>query len=146
MIITMAYHNLKMGVWTQASTSNRCSNVHFASEYIYNSGELVTTTTVFQWPLSFMKLQLGVKKKSINDFTENLRRNLYFKTENRVSRNEIWCVVVNHNYTCHICAKGFGDSNLNKAVIDKISILHEIAPNITYKNPSPQFTLMFGNS
>ena len=29
----------------------------------------------------------------------------------------------------HICAKGFLDSNFNSAVIDKISIFHEIAQN-----------------
>ena len=33
---------------------------------------------------------------------------------------------------CHICAEGFLDSNFNQAVIDKISIFHEIAPNFTY--------------
>ena len=27
----------------------------------------------------------------------------------------------NHNYICHICAKGFLDFNFNQAVIDKIS-------------------------
>ena len=44
----------------------------------------------------------------------------------------MWCAADNHNYICHICAKGFLDSNFNKAVIDKISNFHEIAPNFTY--------------
>ena len=33
----------------------------------------------------------------------------------------MWCAADNHNYMCHISAKGFLDSNLNEAVIDKIS-------------------------
>ena len=38
----------------------------------------------------------------------------------------------NHNYMCHIYAKGFLDSNFNlKAVVDKISNFHEIALNFT---------------
>ena len=42
------------------------------------------------------------------------------------------CAADNHNYMCHACAKEFLDANLNKAVIDKISNFHEIAPNSTY--------------
>ena len=42
----------------------------------------------------------------------------------------------NHSYMCHICAKGILDSNFNQAVIDKISIFHEIAPNFTYSQQS----------
>ena len=38
------------------------------------------------------------------------KRNLYF-TENRLSRNEMWCAADNHNYMCHICAKGLLDAN-----------------------------------
>ena len=41
-------------------------------------------------------------------------------TENLQSRNEMWCAADNHNYVCHICAKGIIDSNFNEAVIDKI--------------------------
>ena len=44
----------------------------------------------------------------------------------------MWCAADNHNCMCHICAKGYLDSNFNKAVIDKISNFHEIAPNFTY--------------
>ena len=28
-------------------------------------------------------------------------------TENRFSKNEMWCATDNHNDTCHTCAKGF---------------------------------------
>ena len=43
----------------------------------------------------------------------------------------MWCAADNHNYMCHICAKGILDLNFNKAGIDKISNFHEIAPNFT---------------
>ena len=46
----------------------------------------------------------------------------------------MWCAANNHNNMCHICAIKFLDSNLNEAVIDKISKIsnfHEIAPNFT---------------
>ena len=33
---------------------------------------------------------------------------------------------------CHTCAKEFSDSNFNEAVIDKISIFHEIAPKFPH--------------
>ena len=46
------------------------------------------------------------------------------------------CAVGNHNYMCHICAKGFLDLNLNYAVIDKISNFQEIVPNFTYSQKS----------
>ena len=61
--------------------------------------------------------------------------NLYL-TKNPLSRNEMWCAADNHNYMCHPCAKGFLDLNLNEAVIDKISIFHEIAPNFIYSQKS----------
>ena len=48
----------------------------------------------------------------------------------------MWCAADNYSYTCHICAKGFLDSNFNQAVIDKISNFHEIAPNFTYSQKS----------
>ena len=48
----------------------------------------------------------------------------------------MWCAADNHNDTCHARAKGFLDSNLNQAVIDKISIFHEIGPNFTYSPKS----------
>ena len=46
------------------------------------------------------------------------------------------CAADNHNYMCHTCAKEFLDSNFSEAVIDKISIFHEIAPNSTYSHKS----------
>ena len=47
---------------------------------------------------------------------------------------KMWCAAYNHNYMCHIRAKGFLDSNFNLAlaVIDKISNFQEIAPNFTF--------------
>ena len=37
----------------------------------------------------------------------------------------MWCAANNHNYMCHICTKGFLDSNFNEAAIDKISNFHK---------------------
>ena len=53
-------------------------------------------------------------------------------TENRLSKNEMCCETNNHNDTCHTCPNGLLDSNFNEVAIDKISIFHEITPNITY--------------
>ena len=39
-------------------------------------------------------------------------------------------------YMCHICVKGFLNSNFNLAVIDKVSNLHEIGPKFTYSQKS----------
>ena len=36
-----------------------------------------------------------------------------YLTENRISRNEMWCASDNHNNMCHICAKELLDSNFN---------------------------------
>ena len=44
----------------------------------------------------------------------------------------MWCAADNHNYMCHIYAKGVLDSNFIQAVIYKISNFHKIAPNSTY--------------
>ena len=72
------------------------------------------------------------------DFTVKKRKirkgNLYL-TENWLER-EIWFAEDNHSCMCHIYAKGFLDSNFNEAVIDKISIFHEIAPNFTFSQKS----------
>ena len=46
------------------------------------------------------------------------------------------CAAGNDNYMCHTCAKEFLDSNFNEAVIDKVSIFHEIALNSTYSHKS----------
>ena len=67
---------------------------------------------------------------TLGDFTvkKNGKGNLYV-TENRSGRNEIRRVEDNHSYMCHIYAKEFLDSNFNVAVLDKISIFHEIDHN-----------------
>ena len=57
------------------------------------------------------------------------KENLYL-TENRSSRNEMWCAVGNHNQMRYICAKGLLDSNFK---------FHDIAPNFTY---SPKFVIL----
>ena len=52
----------------------------------------------------------------------------------------MWCAADNHNYyVSHICAEEFLNSNLIKAVIDKISNLHVIATNFTYSQKSKIF-------
>ena len=53
-------------------------------------------------------------------------------TENKLSRNEIWCVSDNRNQIGHKCAKGILGTHFNSAFIDKISNIHEIGPNCTY--------------
>ena len=52
-------------------------------------------------------------------------------TKNLLIRKEMWCVVDNHNFICHICAKGFVDCNFSY-ISQNISIFREIAPNFTY--------------
>ena len=53
---------------------------------------------------------------NVDDFTVKKRKigkeNLHL-TENRFSRNDMWCATDNHNYMYHICAKGFLDWNFN---------------------------------
>ena len=44
----------------------------------------------------------------------------YYLTGNWLGRNKMWWTIDNHNYICHVCAKGFLDSNFNWAVIDKM--------------------------
>ena len=44
----------------------------------------------------------------------------------------MWCAADNYNDTCHTCSKGFLDPNFNEAVINKISDVHEIAPNFKH--------------
>ena len=48
----------------------------------------------------------------------------------------MWCVSDIHNDMCHIWAKEFLDLDINQAVIYKISIFNEIAPNFTYSQKS----------
>ena len=47
-------------------------------------------------------------------------------------KNKTWCAVDNYNYICDICARGFLDSNLDLAVIDKLSFFHKIDRNSIY--------------
>ena len=61
-----------------------------------------------------------------------------YLTENRLSRNEMWCAADNHNYMWHIYAKGFLDSNFNQAVIEKISIFTKL-PHISHVNKNRIF-------
>ena len=48
----------------------------------------------------------------------------------------MWYASDNHSNMYHIFAKELLDSNFNQAVIDKISIFQEIAPNLTYLQTS----------
>ena len=61
--------------------------------------------------------------------------NLYL-TENQLSWNEMCCASDNCKYMCHTFAKEFLNSNFNEAVIDKISIFQDIAPNFTFSQIS----------
>ena len=86
----------------------------------------------FSWETDFW-ITLGdfkVKK------TRKIGKGNLHLSENRLSWNEIWRAADNHNYMCHKCTKEFLDSNLNQAVIDKISNFHEISPNSTYSHKS----------
>ena len=40
------------------------------------------------------------------EIRKNGKGNMYV-TENRYSRNEMWCATDHHNFVCHICTKGF---------------------------------------
>ena len=69
--------------------------------------------------------------------------NLYL-TENRSKRNKIWFAEDNHSYVCHICAKGFLDSNFNQAAIDKISIFFTKLPQISHIRKNHNFSSIIG--
>ena len=66
---------------------------------------------------------------TLGDFTVKKKKkkrtiwkgNLYL-TESPLSRNEMWRVIDNYSYICHICIKGSLDPNFNQTVADKISI------------------------
>ena len=47
-----------------------------------------------------------------------------YLTENRPSRNEMWCAADDDNFMCHICAKGFKIRALIKQLL--ISNFQEI--------------------
>ena len=62
--------------------------------------------------------------------------NLYL-TENWLSRKEMWYAVDNHNCMCQIIyVKWFSIQILDKRLLTKISIFHEIAQNFTYSQKS----------
>ena len=42
-----------------------------------------------------------------------IRKGNLYLTENRFENNEIWFAEDNHSFMCHICAKGFLNSNFN---------------------------------
>ena len=54
-----------------------------------------------------------LKKKIKIKKTAKLGRGNMYLTENRLSRNDMWCAEDNHNYVSYICADDFLDSNLN---------------------------------
>ena len=60
------------------------------------------------------------------------------QTKNKTKQNIFFVFVILYfTYKCHICGKGFLDSNLNKLiVIDKLSNSHKIAANFTYTRAS----------
>ena len=52
----------------------------------------------------------------LGDFTvknNKIRKGNLYLTENQLERNEIWFTEDNHSFMCHICAKGFLNSNFN---------------------------------
>ena len=56
----------------------------------------------------------------------------------------MWCAADNHNYMCHICAKGFLDSNFNKAVIyQKYQIFMKL-PQISHIHKNCNFLSIIG--
>ena len=59
-----------------------------------------------------------------------LKGNLYL-TENRLSKNEMWCASETHNNMRHICAKELLDLNFNLAVIYKYQFLVKL-PQISH--------------
>ena len=52
--------------------------------------------------------------------------------------------VANDNYMCHIRANGFSDLIFYLAVIDKLSLFYEIAPDFTYSHKNRNFKSVIG--
>ena len=50
----------------------------------------------------------------------------------------MWCAADNHNYTCHICAKGFLDLNFNKQLLTKYQIFKKL-PQISHIHQNHSF-------
>ena len=66
------------------------------------------------------------------------KRNLKL-TKNSFGRNKILCAEDNYSNTNYMCAKAFADTNFNEAVIYKISIFEEIAPNFVHSQKNVIF-------
>ena len=62
----------------------------------------------FSWDADFCAKWFYGKKKKKKKKTRKIWKRTLFVTVNRLSRNKKWCDdgVDNHNYICHICAKG----------------------------------------
>ena len=69
------------------------------------------------WGSVLLREELQIYAK--NSHFENFESTLYLtsvripSTENQLSRNEMWYAADNHNYMCHICAKGFLNSKFH---------------------------------
>ena len=61
---------------------------------------------VFSWETDLCVTLCDLKVKNPKIGNENL-----YLTDNRLSRNEMWCGAENHTYMCRIYAKGFLDLN-----------------------------------
>ena len=57
----------------------------------------------------------------LREQTQSCEGNPYL-TENRLSKNKMWCAADNRNDTCYTDANIFLDSNFSDAVINKVSI------------------------
>ena len=64
----------------------------------------------------------------LNDFLVKNAKGNPFSTESQLTKNKMWCAADNHNDTCHTCSKGFLESNLNEADINKISNFYKNCP------------------
>ena len=69
--------------------------------------------------------------------------NLYL-TENQFSRNEIWCVLVNHNHIRHICTKGFLALKLQWSRYWQIIIFLTTLPQIPHSHKNCNFKSIIG--
>ena len=66
-----------------------------------------------------------------NKQTRKIGKGNLYLTENRLSRNEMWCASDNDNNMCHICAKNFWIQTLSKELFPKYQFLRKL-PQISY--------------